>query len=134
MRLGRRLLWLALCAAALHTAQAADALQRRVSGTLQTRDGVALRYSALLPPGRGPFPVIVNYSGYDAGAIGGLRWREGDTAMSADLDRYLLAHGYAALDHRRVYEIASERAGELLVTIERLLEEFPDEQAPDRRQ
>lgn len=97
MRLGRRLLWLALCAAALHTAQAADALQRRVSGTLQTRDGVALRYSALLPPGRGPFPVIVNYSGYDAGAIGGLRWREGDTAMSADLDRYLLAHGYAVL-------------------------------------
>jgi len=48
--------------------------------------------------------------------------------------RNVLAHGYAALDHRRVYEIASERAGELLVTIERLLEEFPDEQAPDRRQ
>jgi hypothetical protein len=63
MRLGRRLRWLALCAAALHTAQAAEAPHRRVTG-----------------------------------AIGGRRWREGDTAMSADLDRYLLVYGPASED------------------------------------
>ena len=35
--------------------------------------------------------------------------------------RNVLAHGYATLDHRRVYEIASSRAGELLKTLETLL-------------
>jgi predicted acyl esterase len=58
MRFARGLQWLALYAAALHTAQAAEAPHRRVTGAIETRDGVALRYSALLPPGRGPFPVI----------------------------------------------------------------------------
>ena len=32
--------------------------------------------------------------------------------------RNVLAHGYATLDHRRVYEIASSRPGELLKTLE----------------
>jgi uncharacterized protein with HEPN domain len=40
--------------------------------------------------------------------------------------RNVLAHGYATLDHRRVYEIASTRAGELLKVLEALLAEFPE--------
>jgi uncharacterized protein with HEPN domain len=39
--------------------------------------------------------------------------------------RRVLAHGYATLDHRRVYEIASSRAGELLKTLETLLSQMP---------
>jgi uncharacterized protein YutE (UPF0331/DUF86 family) len=40
--------------------------------------------------------------------------------------RNVLAHGYATLDHRRVYEIASNRAGELLKTLETLLSQMPE--------
>lgn len=40
--------------------------------------------------------------------------------------RNVLAHGYATLDHSRVYEAASARAPELLVTLEKLLAEFPE--------
>jgi uncharacterized protein with HEPN domain len=40
--------------------------------------------------------------------------------------RNVLAHGYAVLDHSKVYEIASLRAGELLQTLERLLAELPE--------
>jgi len=40
--------------------------------------------------------------------------------------RNVLAHGYATLDHRRVYEIASVRAGELLKALETLLSEMPE--------
>jgi hypothetical protein len=40
--------------------------------------------------------------------------------------RNVLAHGYATLDHRRVYEIASSRAGELLKTLETLLTQIPE--------
>ena len=70
---------------------------RRVTGYLTTRDGVRLRYSALLPKAAGRFPVIVNYSGYDPGALGGLAYRQGDTAMSVSLDRTLVEHGYAVV-------------------------------------
>ena len=40
--------------------------------------------------------------------------------------RNVLAHGYATLDHRRVYEIASTRAGELLRVLEELLSQMPE--------
>jgi uncharacterized protein with HEPN domain len=40
--------------------------------------------------------------------------------------RNVLAHGYATLDHRRVYEIASARAGELLRVLEELLSQMPE--------
>lgn len=40
--------------------------------------------------------------------------------------RNVLAHGYATLDHRRVYEIASIRAGELLKTLEKFLSQMPE--------
>jgi uncharacterized protein with HEPN domain len=40
--------------------------------------------------------------------------------------RNVLAHGYATLDHRRVYEIASSRAGELLKTLETILSQIPE--------
>jgi uncharacterized protein with HEPN domain len=40
--------------------------------------------------------------------------------------RNVLARGYATLDHRRVYEIASARTGELLKTLETLLAQMPE--------
>jgi uncharacterized protein with HEPN domain len=40
--------------------------------------------------------------------------------------RNVLAHGYATLDHRRVYEIASNRVGELLKILETLLAHMPE--------
>ena len=69
----------------------------RVVGYLTTRDGVELRYSALLPDGPGPFPSILNYSGYDPGAIGGVAYLADNTAMSVNLDQTLVSHGYAVV-------------------------------------
>lgn len=40
--------------------------------------------------------------------------------------RNVLAHGYATLDHARVYDAASIKAPELLRTLEQLLAEFPE--------
>ena len=40
--------------------------------------------------------------------------------------RNVLAHGYATLGHRRDYEIASSRAGELLKTLDTLLSQLPE--------
>jgi putative CocE/NonD family hydrolase len=73
------------------------AWSKRLTGYLETRDGTRLRYSVLLPKGKGPFPAIINYSGYDPGAIGGSAYRHNDMAMSTSLDRTLLEHGYAVL-------------------------------------
>jgi len=70
---------------------------RRLTGYLPARDGTQLRYSVLLPKGKGPFPVIVNYSGYDPGSIGGAAYMDDNTAMSVDLDRTLVAAGYAVV-------------------------------------
>ncbi|MDO7835444.1 CocE/NonD family hydrolase [Sphingobium sp. HBC34] len=70
---------------------------RRVTGYLQVRDGTYLRYSVLLPKGPGPFPVIVNYSGYDPGSIGGAAYLQNNTAMSVNIDRTLVEHGYAVV-------------------------------------
>lgn len=70
---------------------------QRLTGLLPTRDGTMLRYSVLLPKGRGPFPVILNYSGYDPGAIGGAAYLADDTAMSVNLDRTLVEQGYAVV-------------------------------------
>jgi putative CocE/NonD family hydrolase len=36
-------------------------------GYITMRDGVTLRYSVALPPGRGPHPAVVNYAGYSSG-------------------------------------------------------------------
>ncbi len=70
---------------------------RRLTGYVKARDGVELRYSVLLPKGRGPFPVIINFSGYDPGAIGGYAYQHNNTAMSNALDASLLERGYAVL-------------------------------------
>ena len=48
---------------------------KRITGYLTAADGTQLRYSVLLPKGNGPFPVLIRYSGYDSGSIGGLRTR-----------------------------------------------------------
>jgi uncharacterized protein with HEPN domain len=41
--------------------------------------------------------------------------------------RDVLAHGYATLNHRRVYEIASARAAELLKALEEMLAKMPEQ-------
>jgi uncharacterized protein with HEPN domain len=51
---------------------------------------------------------------------------EGDLVVAF---RNVLAHGYATLDHRRVYDIASARAAELQSVLEKLLSEIPEEGA-----
>lgn len=70
---------------------------RRLTGYLPVRDGTQLRFSVLLPRGKGPFPVIVNYSGYDPGSIGGAAYMDDNTAMSVNLDRTLVQAGYAVV-------------------------------------
>jgi uncharacterized protein YutE (UPF0331/DUF86 family) len=40
--------------------------------------------------------------------------------------RNVLAHGYATLDHKRVYEVASTREGELESVLANLLAEMPE--------
>jgi uncharacterized protein with HEPN domain len=40
--------------------------------------------------------------------------------------RNVLAHGYATLNHRVVYEAASQRARELIRSLEMILDEFPE--------
>lgn len=70
---------------------------KRLTGYVPVGNGVMLRYSVLLPHGKGPFPVILNYSGYDPGAIGGYSYRHNDTTFSTSLDQTLLDHGYAIM-------------------------------------
>jgi uncharacterized protein with HEPN domain len=48
---------------------------------------------------------------------------EGDLIVAF---RNVLAHGYATLDHTRVYEVASIKAPELILVLEQLLADFPD--------
>ncbi len=59
-------------------------------GFITTRDGTQLRYSLELPSGTGPWPVVMNYEGYAAGAD------PGDNGVSVFLPR-LLAAGYAVI-------------------------------------
>ncbi len=39
--------------------------------------------------------------------------------------RNVLAHGYATIDHRRVYDAATTKVRVLMAAIQRLLDEFP---------
>lgn len=70
---------------------------KRVTGYLRVRDGLLLKYSVLLPKTSGHFPSVLNYSGYDAGSIGGAAYQAGDTTMDAALDARLLREGYAVV-------------------------------------
>lgn len=87
------LLFLLLCAASA----SAFPWARRITGYLPARDGTLLHYSVLLPAASGRFPVVLNYSGYDPGSIGGAAYQQGDTAMWPNLDTSLLKAGYAVL-------------------------------------
>jgi uncharacterized protein with HEPN domain len=40
--------------------------------------------------------------------------------------RNVLAHGYATLDHERVYDAATQKVGALTCVLQRLLDEFPE--------
>ncbi|MBK4992426.1 CocE/NonD family hydrolase [Pseudomonas sp. S37] len=70
---------------------------KRETGYLKTADGTELRYSALLPDSTGQFPVLVRYSGYDSGSIGGSAYLADDETFSVDLDKQLVGLGYAVV-------------------------------------
>jgi len=70
---------------------------RRETGYLPAADGTLLRYSVLLPAKTGRFPVALSYSGYDTGSIGGAAYLKNDVTFSFDLDRELVAKGYAVM-------------------------------------
>lgn len=70
---------------------------KRETGYIKTADGTELRYSALLPDTKGKFPVLVRYSGYDSGSIGGSAYLGDDETFSVDLDKQLVALGYAVV-------------------------------------
>lgn len=70
---------------------------KRVTGYLKAADGTSLRYSVLLPKGEGKYPVILKYSGYDSGSIGGSAYLADDETFSVGLDKALLEHGYAVM-------------------------------------
>jgi uncharacterized protein with HEPN domain len=44
----------------------------------------------------------------------------------------LLAHGYATLDHRRVYDAATHKVDELIRELHVLLRELPEDPAAQR--
>jgi predicted acyl esterase len=68
---------------------------KRLTGYLTTRDGQQLHYSVLLPPGAGPFPTLVVYSGYSPGSIGGAAYLAGNVNYPRDIEKQLLDAGYA---------------------------------------
>ncbi|WP_416425153.1 CocE/NonD family hydrolase [Pseudomonas sp. App30] len=70
---------------------------KRVTGYLKTTDGTELRYSVLLPKGEGNFPVLLRYSGYDSGSIGGPAYLADNETFSVDLDKQLVEQGYAVM-------------------------------------
>jgi len=83
--------------ATMSTTVPGQAWAKRITGYLRAGDGNLLHFSVLLPRATGRFPVIMNYSGYDPGSIGGVAYQQGDTAMWPDLDSTLLHAGYAVL-------------------------------------
>ncbi len=93
----RAMLAVVLTLAVTKPASADSFWERRLTGYINAADGTQLKYSAILPPGSGPFPAILNYSGYDPGVIGGPAYARGETMMSVELDRTLLEHGYAVV-------------------------------------
>lgn len=63
---------LALCVTSLMlpVVQAADEVAfTREHGYIEMKDGVRLKYTVLLPPGAGPWPVLFQYEGYNAGSF-----------------------------------------------------------------
>lgn len=57
----------ALFAAMLPGVAAAQAEPVESEGYLELSDGTSLRWTMLLPPGDGPFPMVLQYSGYNPG-------------------------------------------------------------------
>ena len=70
---------------------------KRLWGYIPVPGGAELRYSVLLPGSTGRFPVVLQYSGYDSGTIGGSAYQQGDTWLSEDVDLSLVRAGYAVM-------------------------------------
>lgn len=70
---------------------------KRVTGYITAADGTELRYSVLLPKGEGTFPVLVRYSGYDSGSIGGSAYLADNETFSVAMDKDLVERGYAVM-------------------------------------
>ena len=72
-------------------ASAAAAQATTQTGYLAMPDGSQLKYTAQIPAGPGPFPVVFTFDGYAAGVSGGLASPISGTPAE------LVAHGYVAL-------------------------------------
>lgn len=70
---------------------------KRVTGYISADDGTELRYSVLLPKGEGRFPVLIRYSGYDSGSIGGSAYLQDNETFSVAMDKDLVERGYAVM-------------------------------------
>jgi hypothetical protein len=70
---------------------AASAQARTVTGYLTMRDGTPIKYTAVIPNGNGPFPVVFTYDGYASGVDGGSQ-----PPIVGNVEQ-LVAHGYVAL-------------------------------------
>lgn len=70
---------------------------KRLTGYIKAADGTELRYSVLLPKGDGKFPVLVRYSGYDSGSIGGSAYLADNETFSVAMDKDLVERGYAVM-------------------------------------
>ena len=86
----RSLLALTLVALSLSSAAAqATTPEKTEWGYIPMADGAQLRYEAWLPKGEGPFPVLMNYEGYQAGTAPD----DSIPELAADA----LDHGYAVV-------------------------------------
>lgn len=61
----------------------------REHGYIEMGDGVRLKYTVLLPPGEGPWPVVLQYEGYNAGSY--------PDRLFEDYKHELLGDGYAMM-------------------------------------
>jgi uncharacterized protein len=84
--------------AVLMTAIAGTAVARAATqtGYLTMADGVQIKYTAVLPSGQGPWPVVFTFDGYSAGVTGGSAI-PGQTSIIVGNPTQLVAHGYVAL-------------------------------------
>jgi hypothetical protein len=80
-----------LTAAALLSGATAAQASRTQTGYLTMQDGAQIKYTAVIPAGRGPFPVVLNYDGYQSGVTGGAQ------PVKSGNPSQLIAHGYVAL-------------------------------------
>jgi uncharacterized protein len=83
--------WIGILVGLMVLAGAGAAQAKTQTGYLKMADGSQIKYTADIPSGTGPFPVVFTFDGYAAGVSGGL------AAPISGVPSELVAHGYVAL-------------------------------------